>query len=130
MGYIDKKFLDEIPKGYKIFSTIQAVGVNYHTDNIIAFIKGSNQDIDLVPEPTNKYDKNAIMVVGTVDIKSFIFFKTRKSILLGYIDKDDTKELLKDSAYKNYKIRKRYAGASERGGIVEFQLLIKKPTAV
>jgi len=126
MGYKDIKFDESIPKGYKIAYTITTAGTNYRIDNCLAFVNGLNHQIELQAEPGNEHDKNAIMVVGNVTLTSFFFFKSQKRILLGYIPADIASILAPNDTYKNYKIRQRYAGASEKGAKIEFQLLEKK----
>lgn len=126
MDYVDIKFDEPIPKGYNIYYKIEVAGLHYRLDNAIAFVNGNNQSLELQREPDNPHDKYAIKVIGNVTTSSFLFFRSEKRVFLGYIPAEYARILADGDAYKNLIIRQDYAGASERGGKICFQLLGKK----
>ena len=56
---------------------------NFHYQNAHKLKVG--QSIDLIPEPDNEYDENAIALVATVGL-------FRKKVLVGYIPKGSAKQ--------------------------------------
>ena len=64
-GEISKRFSGNIPSGYQIYiGNVSLAGIKFHKTDAIHFIKGENHSIELVRDPTNKYDANAIKVMG------------------------------------------------------------------
>lgn len=55
-----------IPEGYKILiERVDVKGVENYAAAAIGFINGENQSLQLAHEPANKFDKNAVMVIGS-----------------------------------------------------------------
>lgn len=55
-----------IPKGYQIYTDFEVAGLlaDKHRQNFEEFIRGTDWEISLIPEPGNPYDANAIAVYG------------------------------------------------------------------
>lgn len=63
MPYHLKRF--PIPDGYRIYSDdVDVAGLQHHKGAAILFAGSKHPWVELLPEPTNKYDKNAIVVLG------------------------------------------------------------------
>jgi len=84
------KFDLPIPKGQRNFvSQFDLAGTWNYTDGISKMMKNPDSKILLVPEPTNRYDKNAIKVVAVV--KGWFGFSSEK--ILGYVPKHLTAQV-------------------------------------
>jgi hypothetical protein len=57
--------------------------LHYHIEAAVSFASRSQQSVDLVPEPRNKHDPNAIMVMGIS--KGWFFWRKH---FLGYMPKE------------------------------------------
>lgn len=54
------------PHGYvRIAKNMAVAGVSFRLGEVTAFVFGNEQSLTLVAEPTNQYDPNAIMVMGS-----------------------------------------------------------------
>lgn len=54
-----------IPKGCVIYlDRLEVAGLSYREDNALRFLRGTEQALELEPEPSNKHDPNAIRVIG------------------------------------------------------------------
>ena len=53
------------PGCVRVAKNIAVAGVSFRLGEVTAFVFGDGQSLTLVAEPTNKYDKNAIMVMGS-----------------------------------------------------------------
>src|SRR4051812_46891917 len=92
-------FKRPIPKGFRIYSSFEVAGL--HVGNrrscLDDFVSGENLDIAFEPEPTNAHDKNAVLVLGVYDRKSFIGSllnrAERKRVVLGYIPAHEAEAL-------------------------------------
>ena len=57
--------LKDIPVGLQIYSErLEVAGVSHRRAAAVRFAKAKGQWLELEPEPTNRYDRNAIRVIG------------------------------------------------------------------
>ena len=108
----------EIPQGLQIYEDwVQVAGVGFRKQEAAAFARSKNLWLELEREPTNKYDENAIKVIGC----SRGFFGTKRRHI-GYVPED----LAKTIAESNFSIQPRlkYTYVGESGFVeIEFQIL-------
>lgn len=75
-----KSFLPPIPKGYQIYAArFPIAGMHLRKNEVAAFVQGNNQSLELLREPDNAHDANAIKLIGVMD--------TIK-VTLGYLPKE------------------------------------------
>ena len=79
----DMRFKIPIPKGYRIYYGIDVAGVSRRLDALSRVLKKGSVTFELMPEPENKHDKNAVMVQAKRN--GFFGMKTE---LIGYVPKD------------------------------------------
>jgi hypothetical protein len=112
-----------IPKSFQIFAErLEVAGLGYRRDNAARFISGTNLWLELELEPSNKYDKNAIKVIGC----SKGWFWTKR-FFLGFVPKDVAASIAEEGlsgAVKPRLLKTRLSG----DGFVEvlFQILAPK----
>lgn len=90
-----KRIISKVPNGcHRIANNIAIKGVSYRTEEVNEFVLNDPIRLSLVPEPTNEYDKNAIMIMGhyAKDDKEF-------ATHVGYVPKGLAKKY-KDEALK------------------------------
>ena len=82
------------PKGLpkRLADFITVAGVSFQQANAISFVKGTGREIELERDPTNKYDKNAIKVIGTW----FDQEENEYEELLGWVPAELAKEIPAD----------------------------------
>ncbi len=61
---INLSFRPPIPKGMRIFTSTEIVGIAHYRGDAIKFVNEKGQRLRLAPEPTNQNDPNAIRVTG------------------------------------------------------------------
>lgn len=110
----------EIPEGFQIFEDrLEVAGISFRKGDAAAFAASKNGWLELERETDNKYDKNAIKVIGC----SKGFFGTKRRFI-GYVPKDVSKKVMEHGFWGKVKPRlfKTYIGDS---GFVEilFQIL-------
>ena len=72
-----------IPEGFQIYEDrLTPAGITFRSDDALAFARSSMGWLELEPEPGNKYDKNAIKVIGCT--KGLFWTKRR---FVGYVPK-------------------------------------------
>ncbi|WP_341503440.1 HIRAN domain-containing protein [Gallaecimonas sp. GXIMD4217] len=108
-----------IPDGFQIYEErLDVAGISNYKKAASKFIRGNSPSLLLAREPTNKYDKNAIMIIGC-----YKGFMRTKKVHIGYVPKSVAK-LMCEFGFQAFQPRllKRYEGKS---GFVEvlFQLL-------
>jgi hypothetical protein len=101
-----------IPNGYKIFfSEMEVAGLNYRMDDFIKLCRSKKAEIDMVPEPRNTHDKNAIKVIAII---KGIFWD--KKLHLGYVPRDVAKRIADTGVIDIIKIRLKEIWLGDRGG--------------
>ena len=71
-----------IPEGYQIYEErLEVAGSQHYRPAGATFVKGKEHQIRFEPEPSNKYDQNAIRIIGRY--KAW-WFLTRE-VHLGYV---------------------------------------------
>ena len=79
------RFKVPIPKGYRIYYyDFDVAGVSYNIDALNRVIKKGSLTFELMPEPDNEHDKNAIKVQARR--KRFLFGEAVEHI--GYVPKE------------------------------------------
>lgn len=76
------RFKVPIPKGYRIYYGIDVAGVSHYIDALDKALSKKTVTFELMPEPDNSHDKNAVMVLA-----KWKGFFGMKSALLGYVPK-------------------------------------------
>ncbi len=120
-----KYHLDEqdIPEGFQIFEDrLEVAGVSFRKEDAAAFAGAKNVWLEFEREPGNKYDENAIKVIGC----SKGFFGT-KHRFIGYVPKEVSRVIVEGGYWGQIRPRllKTYLGNQ---GYVEilFQILCQK----
>jgi hypothetical protein len=116
---IKRKFELGGPDGLQIFeSYIEPAGAYWKNPDVLKFISGGkNLSLELEREPKNRYDANAIKVIGVV--RGWLF-KTRYHI--GYVSADIAKKLVLGKFWPNVAANLRMVEAREYTH-VKFDLL-------
>jgi hypothetical protein len=92
-GVVSKRFSRNIPTGYQIYmSNVSLAGFNFYKSDAVNFIKGKDHSIELERDPTNKYDANAIKVIGV---------SSGRKYHIGFIPADIAKMLVTRGFDKN-----------------------------
>jgi len=110
----------EIPEGFQIYEErLEVSGIAYRKRDAASFAKTGTGWLELVLEPGNKYDRNAIKVFGCN--KGFFGTKPR---FIGYVPKEVSALIMQNGYWEKIRPRliKTYIG---KGGFVEilFQIL-------
>ena len=100
-----------IPSGYRIYYGIDVAGVGRNVDTFEKVLSKGTVTFELMPEPDNPYDKNAIMVQA----KWKGFFGT-KTALLGYVPKEVAADIAKLNGEFELLPRPVSAWFGDRGG--------------
>jgi hypothetical protein len=120
MATISQRFLPPIPEGCQIFeTTVGLVGIEYRRDDVIEFISGTGHGLEIVAEPNNDDDPNALAVIG---VTQGWIFKKRK--MIGYIPREIAAQIAESCGIQSLKPRLRniYIGYNDYC-IVEFDLV-------
>ncbi|WP_158217794.1 HIRAN domain-containing protein [Marinobacterium stanieri] len=117
------KFSVPIPKGYRIyFGNLDLAGIGYRKDAALKALNSSKAEFILEPEPGNKHDSNAIMVI----CKTHGFFGLTKRRHIGYIPKD-VAAVIAEHDINDLLFRPRSLWIGDRGGLeLSFDLLGSK----
>ena len=60
-----QSFLPPIPKDHQIYvSNMMVAGITFRKNDVLRFMKATDQTLALEQEPNNPHDKNAIKVIG------------------------------------------------------------------
>lgn len=109
----------KIPTGFQKYSEeIGVAGIQHRRDAATKFVNSANQWLEFEPEPLNKFDSNAIKVLGCCKLENEI-----SKIHVGYVPALMAKQI-KKSLIEEFRPRlyKTYIG--ESGYVeIEFQLL-------
>lgn len=113
-------FLDPIPDGYQIFERdLIVAGVQHIKKDALKFSKGSKQSIALEREPNNKYDSNAIKIMGIS--KGFL---SSKRFFIGYVPKEFAKQIVSTKVMGSVKARLDRIYIGEKDFVeIRFQIL-------
>ena len=108
------RFGIEIPNGYRIYyHEFQVAGVSFKKEALSRVIKKGSVRFELMPEPDNGYDKNAIKV--QVKRKSFLF--GTKVDHIGYVPKDLAADIAKLESKFELVPRPKNLWIGDRGGV-------------
>jgi len=79
----------DLPKGYQILEKrLLVAGIQHYSDAALKFIHNSDQHLELEKEENNKFDPNAIKIIG---VSKGWFFNSRNHI--GYVPKEISKQI-------------------------------------
>jgi len=115
---------NEVEPGWMLIETYANVqGTAYRLYDIASFTKKENVWIEFKREAKNKYDKNAIKVIGCS--KGFL---GTKHFFLGYVPKQISAVLVNNKLLKQTKPRLRRIWMSDvkDNATIKFQILIKE----
>lgn len=117
---IDKEFSSDIPKDHQIYERrLEVAGVQHRKSSAYKFAKGSCQEIYLEREYNNKYDSNAIKMMG---VSKGWFFTSRNFI--GYVPKEISQQIVGSDMWDSVKPRLCKIYISDKGFVdIKFQLL-------
>ena len=120
----NKRFNVPIPKGYQIFfNEMEVSGVGFRRKNATKALSGRSVDLAIEPEPSNKYDSNALKVIA---FKKVWFFFQRK-LLIGYIPKEIAAEISRKKIANDILPRLKYVWIGDSGVIkIYIDILGKK----
>jgi hypothetical protein len=122
-----KQFLndpDESIEGYKIIEKyVTVAGTKFRMKDVVPFASKGNIWIELEAEPDNKFDKNAIKVIGCT--KGGIFSKKR--YFIGYIAKEISEVLVNRGLIEHTlpRLRRIFVSDEEDTATIIIQILIK-----
>lgn len=105
-----KRFLPPIPAGHQLFDNCEVAGIQHRQENAAAFIKGSNPELELVREPRNKFDPNAVAVYGIS--KGWLLRKRRH---LGYLPKENAAKAVQSGFFEEMTARLRRVYLGDNG---------------
>lgn len=81
-----QSFLPPIPKDHQIYvSNMMVAGINFRKNDVLRFMKGTDQTLALEQEPNNPHDKNAIKVIGVTPSARYF---------LGYVPKEVSEQII------------------------------------
>ena len=115
---------DEGIEGYKIIEKyVTVTGTKYRMNDVVSFAYKGNIWIELEAEPANKYDKNAIKVIGCT--KGGLFSKKR--YFIGYIPQEISEVLLNRGLIEHTlpRLRRIFVSDEEDSATIIIQILIK-----
>ena len=107
----DIRFKIPIPIGYRIYYGIDVAGVSRRLDALSRVLKKGSVTFELMPEPENKHDKNAVMVQAKRN--GFFGMKTE---LIGYVPKEVAADIAKLEGEFELLPRPVSAWVGDRGG--------------
>lgn len=113
---IEETFLPPIPNGYQIFAQdLPVAGMFYRTEEAMNFAMSSNQELMLEREPSNKFDTNAIKLIGLSGATQYF---------IGYLPKELSAQIIGTDMFE--KVKARLASIHLSGGEyldIEYQLI-------
>ena len=118
---INRKFDLGGPEGLQIYeSYIEPAGAYWKNPNVLKFIQGgANSSLELEREPKNKYDPNAIRIIGVV--RGWIYTGRYH---IGYVAKEIARKLVMGSFWPNVAANLRRVTVNDEGYIhINFDLL-------
>ncbi len=122
---VDLYFDSDIPEGMRTYSDREEVaGIEFRIQNAIAFASGTEQALELLPEPTNPHDANAIMVIG-----SYVTGPFRHKVHIGYVSAETARFVAENhwTSYAMARLRNVWAGGYHRPVvIVRFSILVPR----
>jgi len=109
-----------IPTGFQIYEDrIDVAGVNHRIKNAKSFVKGKGQRIEFETDPSNKYDSNAIRILGFHKG----FFGEKKEFI-GYVPTEVAAQIMEGNYFNKIKPRLLKTYMSDSGFIeILFQVL-------
>ena len=119
-----QRFKFDIPAGEKIYEPdFEIAGAHHYTSDIASVMSKQGTSFYLKPEPQNKFDSNAIAVVGQT--KNWLGTKIRK---VGYLPSEIAKRVVETKMFEHVMLRPKSLYISD-DGYVEFiaDLLGPKP---
>lgn len=120
---ISKSISPPIPTGLQIYDEGKVAGINYRKDAAIRFVRGKEHQLELVREPSNRHDPNAIQIIGSV--KGLL---GRKRLFIGYVPADIAKRLVSIGVLGSVTPRLRYLRSDGDYVTVSFEILGPKST--
>ena len=115
---------DETINGYKFIEKyVQVSGTRYRLRDIIQFAKKDNIWLEFEREPDNKYDKNAIKLIGCS--KGFL---ANRKYFLGYVPKEISANIVNRGLVQHTlpRLRRIWVPNEEDDATIIFQVLIKE----
>ena len=108
------RFGIEMPKGYRIYyHEFQVAGTGYRKDALSSVIKKGSVTFELMPEPENEHDRNAIKVQAIR--KRFLFGDKIEHI--GYVPKELAADIAKLESRFVLLPRPKTLWIGDRGGV-------------
>ncbi|NMM10842.1 MAG: hypothetical protein HHJ16_11295 [Polaromonas sp.] len=92
-----KSFLPPMPSGYQIFAkNLPVAGIQHRKEEALKFAKSSNPVLSLERELHNKFDSNAIKLIGLSGSTQYF---------IGYLPKEISAQIIGTGMYENVKAR-------------------------
>ena len=92
-----KSFLPPMPSGYQIFAkNLPVAGMQHRKDEALKFARSNNQELSLEREPSNKFDPNAIKLIGLSGSTQYF---------IGYLPKELSEQIICTGMYETVKAR-------------------------
>jgi len=115
---ISKRVNPPIPEGMQIYDGGEVAGIHHRKAAASKFIRGRGHSLELVREPRNRHDPNAIQVFGSV---AGLF--GRKRLLLGYVPADMAEKVATAGVFDSILPRLRYLRLDGEYVTVSFEIL-------
>lgn len=111
------------PLGYQIFmERIHVAGTSHRKKEVIEFANSQNSTIEFERDPQNRYDKNAIKIIGLS-----VIARNVKRWHLGYVPKELAAAIIEGGYYNEIKLRLSRTYIGKDGKVsVQFQVLGQK----
>ena len=104
---ISERHLPPIPTGHQIlFGRVAVAGCSFRKADFCRFAMSIDKSLRLVAEPSNKHDKNAVMVIGEGDGRKYH---------IGYLPRELSAEITKNRILPKISPRLRYLSAKMAG---------------
>lgn len=120
---VSKKLKPPIPVGMQIYDRGEVAGIHHRKAAATKFIRGKEQQLVFLREPTNKHDSNAIQVIGSV--KGLL---GRKRLFIGYVPAEIAKKLVSTGVLGSVVPRLRHLKLDGDYITVSFEILGPKST--
>lgn len=120
---ISRRISPPIPEGMQIYDGGEVSGIHYHKAAAARFIRGKEHQLELVREPTNRHDPNAIRIIGSV---KGLF--GRKRLFIGYVPAEIAKRMVHTGVMGSVIPRLRYLRLDGEYVTVSFEILGPKST--
>lgn len=122
MARVSEAFRPPIPRGWQLYAPrlfVQGLHVERHRSQGERFARGRAQELVLVAEPSNPYDKNAIRILG--DFKGLLL---SSRVELGYVPQDVAEALVITSLLTAVAPRLKYVSVGDNGCVeIEFDVV-------